>query len=261
MKKHFSLLICVLLLLPIALLSWKPGAVKKTSVALNKAFTPEQVLEKYVNNVYEASRLAESGLDPDVFRKAFTGFINLKAANKLSQNSAVLTVVDFTRASSEKRMWIIDLANKSLILNTWVAHGHGSGENVPSRFSDKINSFKSSLGFYLTDDVYYGKHGRSLRLDGLDAGFNENARVREIVVHAANYVGERVVERQGHVGRSQGCPAVSPAVANQVIDAIKDKTVLFVNGNSTNYTSRYLDEAVAANFLASDSNSNLSVNL
>jgi hypothetical protein len=259
MKKHFSVLICVLVLLPIALLSWKSGVTEKTNVNSGKTFTPGQLFEKYVNNVYDASRLEESGLDINVFRKAFTGFINLKATNKLPQNSSVLTVVDLAKSSSEKRMWIIDIASKSLILKTWVAHGHGSGDIMASRFSDKINSFKSSLGFYLTDDVYFGKHGRSLRLDGLDEGFNTNARVREIVVHAANYVGERVVERQGHVGRSQGCPAVSPAVANQVIDAIKDRTVLFINGNSTVYTSKYLDEAIAANFL--DSNANLMANL
>src|SRR5471030_3135189 len=99
----------------------------------------------------------------------------------------MLTVIDFTKSSREKRMWIIDVANKELILHTWVAHGEGSGMDMANRFSDKVSSYQSSVGFYLTNEIYFGKHGRSLRLGGLDAGFNTNARRREIVVHAADY--------------------------------------------------------------------------
>ncbi|HEY0245310.1 MAG TPA: murein L,D-transpeptidase catalytic domain family protein, partial [Mucilaginibacter sp.] len=132
---------------------------------------------------------------------------------------------------------------KQLLLNTWVAHGQGSGDDMAKQFSDNNESHQSSLGFYLTDDVYMGKHGRSLRLDGLDEGFNRNARTRDIVVHAADYVGETAIEKMGRLGRSFGCPAVAPEVRDQVINTIKGKTVLFINGNDSNYSSKYLDES------------------
>jgi len=256
MKKPLIGLICTLLILSITTISWKPVAAGELVSTSSNPFSARELLEKYVNNIYEAAHLQESGLTFNVFKKALTGFINLKISNKLPQTSSILTVIDFAKSSCEKRMWIIDLINKQLVLNTWVAHGHGSGREVASRFSDKINSFKSSLGFYLTDEVYYGKHGRSLRLNGMDPGFNANARAREIVVHAADYVGENVIEEQGRLGCSQGCPAVAPEVADQVIDAIKDKTVIFINGNASHYSSKYLDEGLAANFIASDSTGN-----
>ena len=128
--------------------------------------------------------------------------------------------------------------------------------DMATNFSDKINSHKSSLGFYITDDVYYGKNGRSLRLDGIDAGFNTHARARAIVVHAADYVGENNLAQEGRLGRSYGCPAVAPEVADQVIDAIKDKTVMFINGNSNHYSSKYLNEELAGNYIANDPSNN-----
>jgi hypothetical protein len=256
MKKPLIGLICTLLILSITTISWKPAATGVPVFPSNNPLSARELLEKYVNNVYESANLQESGLAFNVFKKALTGFINLKISNKLPQTSSILTVIDLAKSSCEKRMWIIDVINKQLVLKTWVAHGHSSGKEMASRFSDKMNSFKSSLGFYLTDQVYYGKHGRSLKLDGMDPGFNTNARAREIVVHAADYVGENVIKKQGRLGCSQGCPAVAPEVADQVIDAIKDKTVIFINGNASHYYSKYLDEGLAANFIASDSTGN-----
>jgi len=128
-------------------------------------------------------------------------------------------------------------------------------------FSDRIDSKKSSLGFYLTDDIYFGEHGRSLRLDGLDPGFNANARKRAIVLHAAEYVCENVIERKGRLGRSFGCPAVSPEVIDQVLDAIKDKSVLFIHGQNKRYNSRYLDEEVAGAYLATGLGGNITASL
>jgi hypothetical protein len=159
-------------------------------------------------------------------------------------------------------MWIIDVANKSLILHTWVAHGEKSGDDVPRKFSDRVDSKESSLGFYLTDDVYYGDHGRSLKLDGLDAGFNANARKRAIVIHAADYVCENLINLKGRLGRSFGCPAVSPDVIEQVIDTLQNKTVLFISGNSKHYNSKYLDEDAAATYMAaSDLSGNTTASL
>lgn len=254
MKKHFFGLVCILLILAITGISWKPVSRNKSKIAtnVNRPFTANEFLERYISNIYESAHLEESGLAMEVFKKAITGYLNLKGRNKLPANSSVVTVVDLAKSSHEKRMWIIDVLNKTLILNTWVAHGHGSGGDMATRFSDKMDSHKSSLGFYLTDDVYYGKNGRSLRLDGLDVGFNSHARARAIVVHGADYVGEGNIDEEGRLGRSYGCPAVSPDVADMVIDNIKDKTVLFINGNSSKYSSKYLDREIAANFVYND---------
>jgi hypothetical protein len=261
MKKHFIGLICAFLLLSVTLVSWKPAGERKSTTNSNNLLTAHELLAKYISNVYESAHLGESGLTFNVFKKALTGFLNLKTSNKLPQASSILTVIDFTKSSTEKRMWIINVMDKNLLLNTWVAHGQGSGRYVASRFSDRIESHKSSVGFYVTDEVYYGKHGRSLRLDGMDAGFNIHARAREIVVHAADYVGQNVIEEQGRLGCSLGCPAVAPEVADEVIETIKDKTVMFINGNVRHYYSKYLAEKSAANFLASDSNGDYIANL
>ncbi|HEY8784016.1 MAG TPA: murein L,D-transpeptidase catalytic domain family protein [Mucilaginibacter sp.] len=260
MRKRFGGLAGILLILAIASISWKPVGANTPVTNSNKTFKAQELLEKYIDNIYESARLQESGLAFNVFKKALTGFINLKNSNKLPQTSSILTVIDFTRPSREKRMWIVDVIGKELVLNTWVAHGVGSGKDMATRFSDRNDSHKSSVGFYITDNVYYGKHGRSLKLDGLDAGFNSNARSREIVVHAADYVGESTIEHLGFLGRSFGCPAVSPEVADRVINTIKDKTVMFVNGNVRHYASKYLDEEQAANFV-SDSNNAYIANL
>ncbi len=256
MKRHLTGFFCLLLLLSVTIISWKPAEKNRRNTSFRKPFTAREYLEKYISNVYESAHLQESGLEEAVFQKAITGFLNLKSTNKLPLNCSILTVIDYTKSSHEKRMWIVDVVNKSLILNTWVAHGHGSGADMATNFSDKINSHKSSLGFYITDDVYYGKNGRSLRLDGIDAGFNTHARARAIVVHAADYVGENNLAQEGRLGRSYGCPAVAPEVADQVIDAIKDKTVMFINGNSNHYSSKYLNEELAGNYIANDPSNN-----
>jgi len=265
MKKHFGGLLCTLLILAVATISWKPAKAGKSknyskSYSSNH-FSANELLQKYIDNVYDSARLEESGLAFTVFKKAITGFINLKASDKLPQQSSVLTVVDYTKSSCDKRMWIIDVLNKSLILHTWVAHGERSGTDVPRRFSDRIDSKQSSLGFFITDDVYYGHHGRSLKLDGMDAGFNSNARAREIVVHGAEYVNAGIIEHKGRLGRSFGCPAVSTDVVDQVIDTIQGKTALFINGNSKRYNSRYLDEEMAARYLSSDITGNVTASL
>jgi hypothetical protein len=249
MKKHFCSVTCVAILLSVVFISWKPETlVKKASPA--KPVTAKELLENYIDNIYASAHLQESGLGFEIFKKAVTGFINLKNNKELPGGSSVVTVIDFNKPSHQKRMWIVDLINKGLILNTWVAHGEGSGNDVANRFSDRNDSHKSSLGFYVTDGIYYGKHGRSLRLDGMDAGFNKNARKREIVVHGADYVGQDIIETKGRLGRSFGCPAVSTEVADQVIDAIKDKTVIFISGNNKKYKSKFLTESNAASFLS-----------
>jgi hypothetical protein len=128
---------------------------------------------------------------------------------------------------------------------------------MANAFSNNEESHQSSLGFYITDDIYIGKHGRSLRLDGVDQGFNDKARERAIVLHGAEYVNKNTIEQLGRLGRSFGCPAVSTEVVDKVIETIKNKNVLFIAGNDSNYTSKYLDEDNAAKFAFADSSFNL----
>jgi hypothetical protein len=255
MRKNFWWATCAVLLFSVTIISWKPVSNKEKDSKHTTALSSKDLFERYVDELYQAANLQTSGLSEIVFQKAVTGFINLKAENKISPFSSVLTVVDFNKPSREKRMWIIDLVEKQLLINTWVAHGQGSGDDMANNFSNTDDSHQSSLGFYLTDDIYMGKHGRSLHLDGLDQGFNNAARSREIVVHAAPYVGQDAINQMGRLGRSWGCPAVAPEVSNQVIDAIKGKTVFFINGNDSNYNSKYLNEDLSADYAFPTNNS------
>ncbi len=254
MRKYFLWTFCALMVLfSMSFTSWRPVSAKAHKHLAKATNTSQALFEQYITDIYNAAQLAQSGMDPAVLHKAITGYINLKIANKLPENSNVITIIDFNKSSREKRMWIVDVLNKTLLLNTWVSHGQGSGDDMATAFSNTEHSHQSSLGFYVTDDVYYGKHGRSLRLDGMDAGFNSNARSRAVVVHAADYVGEGTINALGRLGRSHGCPAVSPAVSEMVINTIKGKTMMFIDGNDSRYTSKYMDENLAVNFLYPDS--------
>jgi hypothetical protein len=259
MRKKSLWLTCASLGIAFVIISWTTvrhtgaQASSKNLKADSGASTPVKLFSRYVSDIFQVARLGEAGLDQVVFEKAVTGYFNLKLADKLSPNSSVITIVDFNKSSCSKRMWIVDLQKKVLILNTWVAHGNGSGEDMPNRFSNEVNSFESSLGFYVTNNVYNGKHGTSLRLEGMDPGFNDQAGKRDIVVHAAPYVSPGTIAQLGRLGRSQGCPAVSPTVVNQVINTIKGKNMLFINANDSEYTSKYLDEDLAAQATLSQS--------
>ena len=244
MRKHFLWVTMSVFFLSATILSWKSeGANRSVSVRRNVRFTPKELFDQYVNTLYQAAQLQQAGLAFDVFEKAVTGYTNLKLNHLVPENSSFLTVIDFAQSSREKRMWIVDLFSKQLVLNTWVAHGSGSGEDMANSFSDRNDSHQSSLGFYVTDKVYVGKHGRSFYLDGMDEGFNGSARMRSIVLHGANYVSQAAINEQGFLGRSFGCPAVSPKLVNKIINTIQGKTVIFINGNDMSYTSKYLDEA------------------
>jgi len=222
----------------------------KTTPVNNEVISIEEQFEKHVNEVYTAANLAETSLDYDVFKKAYIGYMNMKAGNLISDKQ-LLTVVDFNKSSTQKRLWIIDLANNRLLYNTLVAHGQGSGGDMPNKFSNLPNSHQSSLGFYVTSDIYRGKHGRSMKLDGMDEGFNSNAKERAVVIHGADYVSEQFVQKHGRLGRSHGCPALPVALTNEIIDSIQGKTLLFIAGPREDYKSKYTDQAIAMNgFLA-----------
>ena len=228
-------------------IGWKSSSSEKNVVKTQAVVSSDSVYTKHVDELYQAAHLKEAGLSEPTFEKALTGFYNLKKAGQLSQKS-ILTIVDFDQLSTKKRLYIIDLDKKEILLNTWVAHGQRSGSNEAINFSNRNNSYTSSLGFYVTGEVYNGMHGKSLKLDGMDKGFNNNARERSIVVHGAKYVSPGTINALGRLGRSQGCPAVAPELADEVINTIEDKTVLFINKSKETYTSKYLDHTLAANF-------------
>lgn len=138
-----------------------------------------------------------------------------------AQPASRLAVIDFSKPSTERRLWIFDLQKRSLLLQDYVAHGRRSGENIASSFSNQSGSFQSSLGLFRTAESYRGKHGLSLRMDGLEPGLNDLARERAIVIHGASYVDPRLVHSQGRIGRSLGCPAVRPEIASMVVDKLK----------------------------------------
>lgn len=138
-----------------------------------------------------------------------------------------LAVIDFSLPSSERRLWIFDLQRGRLLLEDFVAHGQKSGDNQATRFSNVVGSHQSSIGLFRTAESYSGKHGYSLRMDGLEPGVNDRARERAIVIHPADYVNPAWIATQGRIGRSQGCPAVRPEVARMVVDSLKDGQFMF----------------------------------
>ncbi|MES3018242.1 MAG: murein L,D-transpeptidase catalytic domain family protein [Bacteroidota bacterium] len=262
MKKHTIWAIGMLLLVTtLPAISWV--SVRKSqlqffdspadsaSVKVTANFSNTQLFDQHVDSSYEKANLAASGLDAAVFRKALVGYYNLKKTNLVSPERQIITIIDFTRKSSQKRLWIVDLASNKLLFNTLVAHGQGSGGDMATSFSNLENSHQSSLGFYITSETYFGKHGFSMKLEGMDKGFNTNARDRAVVVHGADYVSQSFINKTGRLGRSHGCPALPVELTKTIINTIKGQTCLFINGPATNYTSNYLDQEVAvSNFLS-----------
>lgn len=143
-------------------------------------------------------------------------------------DSPILTVIDYSLPSSQRRLWVLDLSRQRVLINELVAHGRNSGEDRAMWFSDEPGSKMSSLGLYRTAETYQGEHGLGLRLDGLERGFNENARDRAIVMHGAPYVSRKSIARLGHLGRSWGCPAVSRDALHRIVSRIQGGTALFI---------------------------------
>jgi len=165
------------------------------------------------------------GLDQQALRHAVAAM--QCAVNHGAEPARRLAVIDYSRPSTERRLWIFDLQRKRLLLRDFVAHGRKSGENFAEAFSNRLGSNQTSLGLFRTAESYSGKHGYSLRMDGLEPGLNDLARERAIVIHGASYVSPSLVQSQGRIGRSLGCPAVRPEVARMVVDQLKGGQFLF----------------------------------
>jgi L,D-transpeptidase catalytic domain len=188
-------------------------------------------------NMYNMLSLDSLGLSREAFREAITGYQNLLKSGSVLNNS-ILSIVDFSLPSNKKRLFVLDLENGKLLFNTLVAHGRNSGMIYATRFSNRNHSFESSLGFYVTGDPYYGSNGYSLRLLGMEQGFNSNALSRGIVVHSADYVNEEYSKSSGRLGRSEGCPAIPAEIHRSVIETIKNGSCFFVYGKDKRYASR-----------------------
>lgn len=183
--------------------------------------------EKKTNSqtLYNSLAHAAPELNPLALKSALSA-MQCAVANGASQ-ARHLAVIDYSQPSTARRLWIFDLRQQKLVLRDLVAHGQKSGENFATQFSNRLGSYQSSLGLFRTQESYQGTHGYSLRMDGLEPGFNDQARDRAIVIHAADYVNPLWSARQGRIGRSQGCPAVRPQVARQVIDKLKGGQFMF----------------------------------
>ena len=165
------------------------------------------------------------GLKPEVLKAALTS-INCAVKNGYDKSDRV-AIIDFSKPSNEKRLWILDLKNGNYVLQDYVSHGVNSGNKYSYSFSNKLNSHQSSIGLFKGSESYYGKHGYSLRLDGLENGFNSNARERSIVIHSAKYMSNDFIKSNGRAGRSHGCPAVDVGVVKDVVDNLKGGQYVF----------------------------------
>lgn len=179
--------------------------------------------------LYDSLQLGKLGLSKMAFLYGYAGY------QQMDLEKSVLAIADFSQSSRKKRLYVIDFQKKKLLLHTYVAHGRNSGVEFASKFSNRNSSFQSSLGFYKTMQPYQGKHGLSLRLQGIEKGINDHAYERAIVVHGADYVSERFINSTGRLGRSQGCPAVPIKDHTQLIQSIQGGAALFVFSPDRHY--------------------------
>ncbi len=203
------------------------------TLALIMGFTEFSKVEEEKNlNISEIASLEKTltqttGIPIAALELSLQGFYKLKLQDKLP-NDSLLAIIDFSKPSVEERFFIIDIKNKRLVKSTYVAHGVNSGIQTPESFSNEPNSNKSSLGLFVTQNTYEGKHGYSLRINGVNKGLNDNAYKRAVVIHGADYVSQEYIERNGRLGRSFGCPAIPQNETKEVIDLIKNGTCLFI---------------------------------
>lgn len=173
----------------------------------------------------------------DLFQRALVGYYELQNASKLS-SKGILTLIDFRRSANQKRLWVIDLKNRRLLYHSLTAHGRNSGDVFARNFSNTPNSNQSSLGFYVTGKTYFGKHGISLKLHGVEAGINDKAEARAIVMHGAAYVSDSYIKKFGRLGRSFGCPAVPMELHKEIIPTLAEGTCLFIYYPDPGYISK-----------------------
>jgi len=176
-------------------------------------------------------------INQQAVRLALNGYQKLRSLGKLA-NVQYLTIADFSKPSNEERLFIIDMNIMQVVVKSLVAHGRNSGVKMANQFSNRYASFQSSLGFYITGGIYKGKHGASLELEGVEKGINDQAKERAIVIHGADYVSNKLIQQQGYIGRSLGCPAVPNNQVAKIINTIKGASCLFIYAPDLSYTKK-----------------------
>lgn len=244
-----------LIIIALLLTSYNSGNVPGKE--LSKVDIPVEAVnnDSYFSELYE-----EFGLNGVLQFKAFEeAFSGLEKINPENRN--VISIIDFTLPSTDKRMIVLDLENKKVLFHTIVSHGRNSGEKYATSFSNKHGSYQSSLGFYLTENTYQGANGYSLVLDGLEKGINDQAKPRAVVIHGADYCSETVIRSTGRLGRSYGCPALPRELNDQIINTIKNGTLLYIYADNKEYmaSSRILPKQ--NNFIAQHINASANNNI
>ena len=194
----------------------------------------DAVLIETADSIYSVMDLASTGLENEAFQLAYKGYIKLLQEGVVAKTD-LLTIADFSKSSSEKRLFVLDMAHEKILYNTLVAHGRNSGLQYANNFSNNPQSNKSSLGFYLTLTTYFGGNGYSLKLQGLEKGINDKAYKRAIVMHGSDYANPAFASSNGFLGRSLGCPAIPRRQAAPIINTIKNGSVLFIYHPSSFY--------------------------
>jgi len=238
MGKFFSFFLLFVVLLPF--FSFRPHINNDRNIFskfISSANTRVSSAITRFNVLYDSLGLQTLNLSRAAFENAVQGFLALQSTGAI-HNTNVLSIVDFSLPSTQKRLFIIDMQNGRLLFNTWVAHGRRSGTLMATRFSNRYNSFMSSIGFYVTGDPFMGHNGYSLHLEGVEPGWNDHAHARSIIMHPADYVSEDHIRQWGYLGRSEGCPAIPEELGPAIIDEIKGGSCLFIYAPNERYLHR-----------------------
>ncbi len=203
----------------------------------SKNATKAAAFEEEVSTLYQQIDLKEVGLTKKAFEYALKGYYYLLEHHWLNKTN-ILSICDLSQSSRNKRLYVLDLEQKKVLINTYVAHGRNSGKEFASSFSNNPSSHKTSLGFYVTQGTYIGNNGLSLKIRGMEKGINDRANGRNIVVHGSEYVGPDFVQMNSFCGRSYGCPAVPADESETIIDLIQGGTCLFIYHPTKQYTAK-----------------------
>lgn len=242
--------VCVCYLVLAASLFTSFSTREKFEKPIDKPATTESTIENNGSLTMELYERFELGslLPYEAFERALLGYHAIENRKK-----DILTIIDFSKPSTEERMFVLDMKKEIVLFQTIVSHGRNSGENYARKFSNRHGSFQSSLGFYLTAGTYMGGNGYSLIIDGLEKGINDQARARAVVIHGADYCSKEFIQRNGRLGRSYGCPALPRALNNAIIDTIKNGSLLYIYAEDEQYAlhSPILKEATSSKAAAS----------
>ena len=217
------------------------NAAEKANIDFNMAefgmAKEEQLYNQHIQELYSETGLDTMDLDYAIFEQAMNGYYNIRKQDTVLSDKKVITILDFTKSIDEKRLYTIDLENRKVLFHTLAAHGIRSGTDFADRYSNINDSNMSSEGFMVTGNTYHGVMGYSLVLNGLDEGINDLVDFRNVVMHPA-----RATARNGKetakIGRSLGCPSIDPVYSKEVIDTVKDGTLVYIHGKETDFAQK-----------------------